>query len=462
MRGPMILGALALLAACKAGPDYARPEMAATQAFVRGGTLDRGAPATAWWEGMGDPQLAGLVEEGLAAAPGLAAAEARLRQARSGVAASRAALLPALSGSATYVHADLPGNAFGGGSSGFYSLGFDAQWEADLWGGRRREVEQRIAGAGVAAAQLADVKVALSAEITRYYVTLQARLASIALVAQRADLEAQLARYAEQRLAAGTGTRQQLALLRQRVARTGAELAALGAEADALRDVLATLAGQPPGSRDGIARAAIPLPPAEVAIGDPAAMLARRPDVMAAERKLASATAAIGVAEARRFPQVSLLGLIGLGGTTIDGMSNGLELSTAALPRLTWNFLDFGRTGAAIDGANAARDAAQAEYDAAVLSALGDAEASLARFGAARTRFREAGAVAREGEVAARLEATRADAGTIARAAAIEAEISMIDASLAEANERAALAIAYVALAKSLGLGWEAGDSLSH
>ena len=445
----------ATLAGCMAGPDYKPPAPEAGSQFVRGGNTVPATPAARWWEALGDPQLSQLVEDGLANAPAIAIAQARLRQSRAGLAASRAALMPALAGTAMYVHADLPGNAFGSEPTDFYSVGFDAQWEIDLWGGKRRAVEQRFAQAGAAAAGVADAQVSLSAEIVRSYVVLQARLESIALIQQRGQLEARRESLAAQRLAGGTGTRQELAIARQSRVRGESELTAALAEADVLRDALAMLVGKRPGALDGLTQTAVPLPPAEVTVADPAALLARRPDVMAAERQLAAATSAIGIAESMRFPSVSLMGLIGIGGSSAGNDSGGGELATAALPRLSWSFLDFGRIKAAVSGAEAARDAALAEYEASVLGALRDAEAALARFGAARTTYVGAGTIAAEGVEAARMQVMRADAGAIPQGEAIDARIGATDAQLAQVNDKAALTLAYVTLAKALGLGWQ-------
>ncbi len=453
------------LAACTSGPDYAPPPAPASQAlasgaFLRGGEKDTAAVPSRWWEGLDDPQLAALIDKGLKDAPAVAAAEARMRQARAGLSASRAALRPVLGSSATYIHAGLPDNSLGQGASSIdlFSLSFDAQWEADLWGGKRRAAEASRAQADAAAARLADARVALSAEIARSYVTLRAREESAALLKQRHALETRLAEIARLRHEGGTATRQGLEAALLQAGQTEGEQAAIAAEIAALRDGLAVLTGEAPGALDAMAPAAIPLPPAQVATGNPAAMLARRPDIRAAERQLAAANARIGVEAARRFPELSLTGLIGIGGNNPGDMFDTSQLTTLALPRLTWSFLDFGRTKAAVEGAEAARDAALADYRGAVLSGLLDAESALARFGAARIVLARSGQAAGHAAEVARLQQLRAQAGTTAPSEALAAQRSAIDAQLAAANNRAALTLSYIALAKSLGLGWQDGD----
>jgi len=454
----VLTGALAV-AGCAAGPDYAPPAVEAGPAFHRAGEADAAMPSARWWEGLGDPQLSALVERGLRDAPTIAAAEARVRQARAGLAASRASLLPAVNASALYLRGELPDEALGGtsGSIDLFNLGFDAQWEADLWGGKQRAVERAQAQAGEASARLADAQVSLSAEIARTYVELRAREAGIGLLDRRDAAEARLVTIARSRLAGGTGTRQDLAMALEQAERTGAERAGVDAEASALRDALAVLTGAMPGTLDALAAGAVPLPPAQVSIGDPAAMLARRPDVMAAERRLAAATAGVGVERARRFPAVSLLGLIGIGGSSAGDVLDMSQISAIGLPRLSWSFLDFGRTAAAVRGAEAGRDAGLADYRASVLGALQDAESALARFGAARVGFSRAGQVAIHARERRRLDAMRAEAGTLPQAMALATQRQAVDAELAETQARARLALAYVALAKSLGLGWVPG-----
>src|SRR6201999_1777934 len=124
----------------------------------------------------------------------------------------------------------------------------------------------------------------------------------------------------------------------------------------------------------------VPLPPAQVAVGDPAALLLRRPDIRAAERRLAARTAQIGQAEAARFPKLSFLGLLGLGGSKLSDVFDIDNRTEVFAPRLTWSFLDFGRNAARVQEANADRDEAEAQYRTTVLAALRDAEDALARF----------------------------------------------------------------------------------
>lgn len=458
-----------VLSACTVGPDYARPSLPASPAVSEGRFLRLGGVDTAplpvparWWESLNDPVLNSLVDAGLANAPDIAAARARLDQARAQARLARASTLPLAGASSAFAHAELPNGAFGSnGPSGgdLFAAGFDAQWELDLWGGGRRSVEQRRAEAGAAEALLADAQVSLGAEIVRSYVDLRAAQAKLALAEESRTLALRHGQLVGQQVRGGTVTRQVGEAATRIVAQNEAAVARLKSDLSLATDALAVLTGQAPGIPADPGRGSIPLPPRRVAVGDPAAMLERRPDLRTAERRLAAATARVGVAEARRFPAVSVLGLIGIGGSEAGDLFDTSNVSTIAAPQLSWHFLDFGRSKAGLDSARSGRDAALAEYQGAVLRSLQDAEGALSRFGAARTAWVQARREARASAQVARLEMLRADAGTLGRPQALAARLEGLAAESGAIDRAADLTRSYAALAKALGLGWASGGA---
>lgn len=448
--------ALAAQLTVGAGARAADGPPLAPATFLRAGDASAAQPASRWWRGLGDPQLAALIERGLAHSPSVAAAQARIRQARAQLAGTRAALMPVISGSTGYVYADLPSGSLGGniGSGGLFNVGFDAQWELDVWGGKRAATRRDRAKAEAVVAQGDAIRASLAAEIARSYVTLAARRATLALLGARLALESRLVDYAGQRLAEGAAPRQPLEQAQADLARTRAEQAGLNAESQGLQDTLALLVGEAPQALGWVSTGAVPLPPADVPIGDPAAMLRRRPDIRIAERQLAAANAQIGVERARRFPTISFLGLLGVGGSSAGRVFDTAQLAAIALPTLRWSFFDFGRSAAATRAARADSDAALADYHEALLAALEDAEAALARYGGARIGYAQAGEAAARLAMLGALEDQRAAAGTVSRAQAITTQRQTLDAAIAEVNARASLTLDYIALSKSLGLGW--------
>lgn len=473
--GLATIPALLLGGCATVGPDYHGAPAVAAQTAARGAFLRADAqatttvaPAAQWWNGLGDPALSALIEQALASSPDIAIAQARIVQARAGLAAQKTALVPTFNVSGVAPYLNVPADLFGGSGGGrtetnIYSPAFDASWEADLFGGTRRKIEAANARAEAADAGLADARVALSAEIARVYVALRARQGALALQQQQATIDSQLISLAEQRLHAGTAPEQPLDQARSRLAQTRADLAKADAEAHVLVDQLAVLSGSEPGTLDALLTppsaggpAAVPLPPAQVAIGDPATMLRQRPDIRRAERTLAAANADIGAKVADRFPKLSFTGFLGIGGSSIGDMFDPSTLIGLALPQIKWNLFDAGRSAAQVRAARGAEAEAEAQYRKVVLAALQDAEGSLTRFGGMRIAY----ARAIDGETsavrAASLQQSRVAAGTISRADGLEAQRQALQAQLATISARTDLTSAFIATQKALGLGWEA------
>ncbi|MDO6412941.1 efflux transporter outer membrane subunit [Sphingomonas sp. BIUV-7] len=461
-----LLAGAASLAGCTVGPDYKGPPPlgagAPPPAFVR---ADAAAVPTAaqtgrWWTALGDATLDLLEQRALAANADLAAAQARLHQARAGLRVQRANTLPSANVQGTYVHARLPGLSLeqDGDSSSrfdFYNDGLTASWEIDLFGGRR-SVEAARAQAGEADAKLADVQVSLTAEVAQAYVSLRDRQRRIALGTQSVSLGEQALLLGQQRLDRGTATRGQIEQARQQLDEARAQLVPLLTQRDAYLDELATLLALAPGALDAElgSAASAPLPPREVAIGDPAALLRNRPDIRAAERELALQTAKVGVADAARFPAIKFMGIFGLGGTSPSDLVDPGKLTALLAPQISWSFLDFGRNRAKLSQAEAVRDEAEAKYRTAVLAGLRDAEGALARFRDQRLIVADRARALASATTAADIAAQRERAGTATKIDAADAERRRLSAESGLAAEEAALTAAFIGVEKSLGLGW--------
>ncbi|GLV23454.1 membrane protein [Sphingobium sp. TomMM35A] len=464
MRNRSAIAFILLLAtACTAGPDYRGPQEAAPPPppnFVRGSADSTAVDgASPWWTSLGDPVLNQLIDRALSGNPRLDAAAARIRQARATLRQRRADELPTINGSAIYAKARLPGQSEDGGATtlDLYNLGFDASWELDLFGGSRRAVEASRADVAASEASLEDARVSLSAEVAQSYVDLRDRQQRLALGTEALALQDEEIALTRQRFERGTIARGDLVQRESDRDGARARLAPMRAEIDALKDKLAVLTGGAPGSLDSLLDAPmpLPLPPAQVAVGDPAALLQRRPDIRAAERKLAAQTARIGVADAARFPHISFLGLIGLGGSSPEDLVDLDKFTVAAVPRISWSFLDFGKARARINAAEAQRDEAAADYRAAVLGALQDAEGSLARFQRQRESLADLARAEQQGKAAAELARQRSEAGTISRINYLESRRSLLNASQARVQAAAALTSSFISVEKALGLGWQ-------
>ena len=470
---------IALLAGCTAGPDYAGPPevvSADTGArFVRAGSdVSASDPVVAqWWLLLGDPELTRLVEAALSGNPSLAAAQARIAQARASIRQDRAGRMPSLGAQASTVQGRLPGLDIQGGapppseqtnsdaetddSLSFFNVGLNANWELEFAGGSRRRIEASNAQAAATVANAEDAKVQLTAQVASTYVNLREAQFRAEQFEAQISLQEEILALTYQRYQRGAlplfpvGTANaELEVLKSQLAEAEADIAVLS-------DALAILTGQVPGSVDAALTTAhsIPMPPEQVAIGDPASLVARRPDIRAAERSLAASTARIGVAEAARFPKLSFTGILGLGGSSLDDVVDVGEFSALAIPRLQWNFLDFGRVDAAIDQAGAARNEAVANYQQTVLLALQDAERALARFGQQRVALAASMQIKKQADDAADLNRQRFAAGAISKADLNRALREQQQASADLVRAKGALTLAWIALQKSLGLGWQ-------
>ena len=469
------LAAAALLAGCSAlGPDYAGPPDAAPQAahtqhFVRGGdSANAAAPINQWWQGLGDSELDSLIARALQANPNLGVARARLQQSRAGLALEQANAAPSVGASALAGHARLPpanlGALTGGSSSGngsptsanLYSVGFDASWEIDLFGARRRAVEAASATADAAQATLADVQVSLAAEVASAYISLRERQLRLSLGQEAVQAQEQMLQLTGQRVARGTASSLDQLRVQNQLDASRADLVPLQAERDAYLNQLATLLGQEPGTLDVelAATAPVPLPPQQVAVGDPVSLLRRRPDVRAAERTLAADTAKIGQAEAARYPSLKLFGVIGLGGTHPSDLTRLDDFAALGAPMLSWNFLDFGRAKARVTQAERVRDEAEMKYRQSVLEALRDAEDALSRFRYGRVSVATIARTKVSADRALVLARQRYQAGTGTLIEVLDTTRQQITAQQNLLQAEANLTRSFVGIQKALGLGW--------
>ncbi|GAB7529528.1 efflux transporter outer membrane subunit [Pseudomonas sp. 3A(2025)] len=468
----LILAApLILLGGCTVGPDYqGAPEVTATPLAEHLAHDRRNLPVTPavaqWWLSLNDRQLDQLVSEALANNTDIAQARARLRQSRAGLSSQQAAARPKVSSNATMLRMRSPdlsqlsdGESSGGGRGplSLYLVDFDASWEVDLFGGTRRAIEAADASSEASAAQLADTQVQLVAEVVQAYADLRDRQARLALVDASVDIEQQVLELTRQRRSQGVASELQLEQVFTQSETTRAQRLPLQAQIIESLDQIALLCGLPPGELDNRLSSTQPLPqiPEHVPVANPAQLLKARPDIRNAERNLASATAQIGEKTADWFPRLSLMGDLGFSAGDPGHLARKSNATWLALPRLTWNALDFGRVKAGIEEAEGGRDLALAQYRGTVLGALRDADSALARYGHQRENVVMLSDIQASAERAALLTRQRYRAGTASTLDWLDAERTRFEAQQNRVAGDAQLLKDFAGLHKSLGLGWE-------
>lgn len=457
---------LSLVGCATVGPDYAGPPAspAGVSHFVRHQGAQAPAPlqAAPWWESLQDEQLTQLIRQALAQSPDLQAAEARLAQARAGLEQQQANGRPKVSSSLLLGGINQAPDTQQQTVSHIYTGSVMASWELDLFGAERRGVEVASANRDAVAADLADAQLALTARLASAYVQLRSLQAQEQLVQDAQQAAQDSLTLTIQRQEQGVATAQE-------VEQRTSELASLQEQAEQLvsdrlvaLDQIALLCGQVPAALDGqLSGGSHPLPllPASLSIGDPAAQLQHRPDVRAAERHLAASTAQIGVQQANYFPKVTLLGGVGALATEPSALFKQSSLALLGGPMLSWDFLDFNRTTAAVSKANGARDEALANYRGSVLRALNDANSALTRYG-------QQSQIRMQKQVQLTSVRHQFSLVTQRRAAGVASGIELLDArrSADEASRQDLLAQAqllddYILLQKSLGVGWQSATA---
>jgi NodT family efflux transporter outer membrane factor (OMF) lipoprotein len=451
--------AFLLLSGCVVGPDYKAPPAMAPVAFNRAADAVTSPPPSRWWVALGDKQLDRLIDDAFAASPDLAIAAARLRQSRATLGRDRANLLPTTNTAAAYLQTKGLTNALGAGSSqalDFYYIGPNASWEIDLFGATRRSIEGARAQADAAQANLEDAHVSLAAEVAQDYVALRDLQKRTALARQNVDVESRMLALRQMQRAGGTASDLDVERLLNQLQSTRAQAIPLRAQIADELDRLAILTNRAPGDLDQALTppAPVPRPPAVVAVGDPAALLRRRPDVRAAERMMAQKNALIGQRTADYFPKVELLGNIGFGANQFSSVFNAAAFSYAAAPILQWRPFDFGRTQASVNEARGERDEAFASYRKTVLAALADAETALAIYANQRDSVTSLTSVEASADRAARLTQLRVEGGTATTLDQLNAETTRVAAQSNASQARAQLTEDFIRLQKALGLGW--------
>jgi NodT family efflux transporter outer membrane factor (OMF) lipoprotein len=475
-----LIAATALLGACAVGPDYKGAPMAAPRSTAAGhfhraaeAATPPAPPPARWWDALNEPELTRLIDQALAGSPTVREAQARVRQARAGLGESRTRLLPTGGANALEASVRVPKNALSGLTGvppatssrnvSFYSAGFDALWELDLFGGTRRAIEAADAQLGAQQAQWQDAQVELAAEVAQAYVNLRDAQARLRLARDAVALQQRTLDLIGQRRGRGAAADGDVERVQTGLDQSQAQIAPLEGLVEQATDQLAVLTGREPGALDTelAAIAAVPSPPVLVPIGDPAALLRRRPDIRAAERRLAASNAQIGQNVAELFPKVTLFGNVGYSGTESGQLFKSASLGAFGGPSLSWNLFDIPRIRAQVRGAEAGRDAAQAHYEGVVLAALQDAEASLSRFGHQRQSLVSLARAEASATRATEIVQHRYQGGAASLIDLLDAQRQQILARQALAEAQARLTNNYVALQKSLGLGWsEPGANL--
>lgn len=449
------LAVLALLGGCAVGPDYRAPQAAAAEAaFVMPATA--GEPATAFWRGFSDPVLDALIADAVNANADVRLAQARLREARALAGEADANRLP----SVTLGAGAGRGNEVGFPIDNYLAVSGAFNWELDFFGRTRRANEAAAAQVQAGEAGVLAAQRLVGAELATQYVALRALQQRLVVAQESLANQRETQRIVKARADLGRGTPLDVARANALVETTEASLPALqGAiERTALR--IATLSGRTPRATLALLAEAKPLPslPATsaeaIAVGTPQALFERRPDIRVAERQLAAATAAVGVAQADLYPRISLVGALGFTATRAADLFESAGRSTNLGASLSWSALDFGRVRNRIGASEARAQAALVQWEQTLQLALEETEGALSSYSRSVQQSARLENAARESAEAARLARVRHEAGATDLLTVLDAERTALAARDALVQSQQGSLAALVAVYRALGGGW--------
>ena len=455
----VILVATSLLTACAVGPNYEAPRVAPVAVQnAQSAQFVTQSPEAIWWQEFGDAELDHLVSRALAANLDLRSAYDRVRAARAVFVERKLDYAPHVPLEGAYSHFDEQQPGFGPTriNAQSDSLGFDATWEIDLFGHVRRSVEAARADLGAEQANYQDAQVTVAAEVARNYFELRGAQKRLSVARENLGTEHQTLDLTQLLDEAGRGSELDVQRSRARLKATEATIPPLEAAEKQAGYRLAVLIGERPGVLDQeLKPAAVATYAKALPIGDTAELLRRRPDVRAAERQLAAATARVGVATADLFPRVNVTGFIGflsgdvgrLFGTAADNNAKAWSIA----PTVSWAAFDIGSVRARLRASEAQSDAAAANYEKVVLTALEDTENSFVAYSTQQTQLKSLTEQAQASRRAAELADTQYREGVADFLVLLDAQRTQLDAEDSVAQAETAVNVSVVAIYKALG-----------
>jgi multidrug efflux system outer membrane protein len=478
------VGLMFLAAGCTVGPDYKRPDLLTPSTWNEAqqtGIDATGTDLERWWTVFQDPLLDSLVERAVRSNLDLRVAEARIREARANRTVVAAGAWPTLGTSASYARNRSSANAFGftpqggtgsggtggGGTSGgssssdldqnFYTAGFDANWEIDVFGGVRRSVEAADATIDAAVEDRRDVLVTLLGDVAKNYIDVRGFQRQLAV--SRANLKAQeeTLELTRVRFQAGLASDLDVAQQEAQVNTTASLIPLLESSLKRAAYSLDLLLGLEPGALAGELGHDVPIPslPSKVLVGLPSELLRRRPDIRRAERQLAAATAQIGAAMADLFPKFSLTGVGGLRSISASDWFTGGSRYWNIGPTISWPIFDAGKIRANIEIRNAQQEQALTQYEKSVLSAFQEVETALVNYANEQATYRSL----TDAVAANRRAVTMANElyirGLNDFLNVLDTQRALYVTETALTQSQATMATNLVALYKALGGGWE-------
>ena len=458
----IILWLLMLATGCAVGPDYKKPEISLPTHWFSSAVDEKAEIEQTWWKNFNDPVLNRLIEKASTGNLDLKIAETAIEQARASRSAAKSSLLP---GADVRAGAQREANqfAFAGAPPeitkpfNIFQAGFDASWEPDTFGAKRRGLEYANATLAAANASRSSIRVRLLAEVARTYVDIRLYQAQLAIAQKMITNYENALKIAEERFHSGTTAKQDVTISKAQLEQSEAQIPYYQNALTQTEFSMDVLLSEQPGATHRLVQTPAPIPVSDKALvlAAPAAVIANRPDIKMAERKLASATAEQGVAIAQLFPQISLSGFVGLLNIDADKLVQSSSKSWNVSGSVLLPILNYGKISADIDTADAKQKEQLAQYQKTIIAALSDVESSVTAYTHQETFSQKLSVSANDQQHAEEIARARYKEGITSYLEVLETERNLYDSEnqLAEAHAHESQDI--IAVYKSLGGGWK-------
>jgi NodT family efflux transporter outer membrane factor (OMF) lipoprotein len=438
------------------------PQLAAAEKWntpLAGGAAAKAADDQAlshWWSALGDPVLTSLEERAVKGNLDLKKAEAKVRQARAQRAVITTERTPTVSASASATGNRSSGRAGSGEYGQSYSAGVDASWEPDFFRKVSNSIEAYTADLAATEEDLRDVLVSLTAEVALDYVDVRSYQEQLAVTKSNLELQQNTYDLTVAQFESGLATELDVQQARLTVESTRAGIPALETSLQKSANAIAVLIGERPGAVDAELAAVKPVPviPAEIAVGVPADLVRRRPDIRSSERQVAAQTARVGVATADLYPSFTLSGTFGLASGNVLNLFTPAAIASSLAGSVQHTVFNRRKIREQIKIQDAVLDQYLAAYESTVLGAIQDVEDALNAFAKEQVRRKSLADAAAAAENAVTMSRSLYAAGLKDFLTVLDAQRSLLTLQNQLAQSDANITAGLIRLYKALGGGW--------
>ncbi len=458
----LFVGFMVLTGCASVGPNYYPPKTSVSSEWntqLTGGlNAQEMNPQTlaSWWKTLDDPALLRLIERAVSGNLDVKKARAKIREARARRGIAKADRFPTFDASGSVVRSRNSEETGSGNTGSLYEAGIDAAWELDVFGGVRRSVEAAEADLGATQEGLRDTLVSLLAEVALNYIEVRTYQTRLTIAEANFASQSETYQLTLWRFEAGVGDELAVEQARYNLENTRSQIPTLRTGAVQAINSIALLLGEQPGTVQKELEQYTPIPviPAEVAVGAPADVLRRRPDIRKAGRELAAQTARIGVAAAELYPKFKLSGSIGLEAFSFGNLLSWGSRTFNGGSGISWRIFDAGAIRQDIEVQSALQEQYLIAYEASVLGALKEVENALTAFAQEQKRRQSLAETARAAEGAVELAEYKYQAGLADFTNVLDAQRSLLSFQDQLAQSEGTVTSNLVRLYKALGGGW--------